>query len=1768
MPDYDLGRAHGEVIITADTSGAQRALADYTAQTEASTKATGDLAKIEEELSKRRQAAQVAAQQRKDAEAEYSRVMKDSSATVAEQVAAEEARNKARGAHLQATRASSDAEKAYRAAVIGNDDAAKKFLRTLDDLGEGHQRSSREVQGWVKELKGAEDQVNKIGKAITSVLMPAIKGMGLASAGGSAGGLLGLLGGGGIQGVVSTLGGATEIVKDFSGALLLLPAVVAGAGAAVGTLAVAFNGVGDALKNMDDPQKFTEALNKLSPAAATVVRTIASFEQSFKGAGQAVQQEFFKPLMDQITPLVQTWLPALMHAGQGIAALFGQMGRAVAQWLEQPAQMAAFQTFIQNLEHALTALMPAMQPILNAFEQLTVVGSSFLPELAQIVDHIATSFNAWVQGASQSGELQAFIQNSIQGFNTMYEIVKNVFEAFSQIGRLSGQNGGVLAFLQQITQEFNNWTRSAQGTAVITEFFKNVHDATTALMPTLKVIGPAFGELLNNLMKTGVAMGPGITSFFQSLAGALSILGQSLVASGPALGQVLTVLGNTLLQIVQQVGPQLPQLFQNFAQALVQLAPAAVEVAKAMAAIMSHLTPDEIETILAIVAAFQAFSAIAPIISGVATAIAFLAANPIVLAIAAVAALVAGVVYAYNEFKEFHDSVDAIWELMKSVASWIGSNFVSIWGDIESAVSAAVTAIVNFPTDVSTAFQDGWTAVSNVVSQWFNDAKNWGVSIVNNLIEGVKSMFQPLTDAASWVASIFSDHLLTKSPAKTGPLHDFSPNQMGQNLAKNFASGVSSGSPEAGSAARSMAGGVASGLGGGGGAPSGGGIGGGAPGGSAVKGGGSSGFEEWVGGLTKDLTDWQKIFKDSFGLFQDVANIFTKSAQMVASIWNGGDNPLTQPGGLFGKPKVVGQQSVDGVPQAQEHGVAPNQQLTPQYWQKKAGAGGDTPAVPQQGVPGVPQAPSAGSVAGPGGSVQGQPPPNGSPATNAGAVGAPPIIVNPDGSISSPDPAWNHLLQRESGGRNIPQGITDSNGGPGSPNAAQGYFQITPDTWKGNGGLDFAPSPMQATAEQQATVAGRIFAARGGQPWGAGSPGRESEDALRAGLGSAQPAPGTGVGWGKGQVPPSAPPGSRPGALAGTFIGPDGVQHVAGPVAPGAAGGPPAAGGATASGTSSVSGAINQNPLQQFLFGGDIGESQQAADQFNKNQAGITRIQQMPADQQKKLLQDAFAHPAPGTAQVQGQQPARPAFVPQAYGLAKGTNTGGYGTGTGATFPQWMMDLGARYGVTPSTYPGHQESDRGGEPGYAPNPNHLNRGVDWTGTPAQMEAFAQALMGYGTGEGGQGGLEQVIYRSQGGREYGLGGAGNDVSGHYYPQSGEGSYDEHATSPGGQGGHVHTRFSTSVPLDLSTAGGPQPGLPTPPQPAPAPGAPGVAQGDTNWIANPPAGWDVTKPVPADVRASHGIPDSMPPIFYTDAKPSLKNVAAVPGSAAPTLQPGQPNLTAPNPQYAPGYQAQPGDNFTGGFNTSGTTQGQASTNQQSPMDQFSSMMGSVGSLAGDSFQVFGDVIKSIGAAADITHTLVRGFANTNDVMKTIDDFQQFITTAADVAKVVGDVGGLVAAGGSGDPTGITGAAGSAVQMAAGLVQDGLQATNAAIDIGQEVWKQFAKYGASFAGAILGNGDTGDLSGNVRMMLNTNTGQFISSSEDNPLNQSVKNLPAWMAASYGGPNPNAQPNTSLAQVNIYAGAGQTPSAMMNESMWLISTGGPAVASVAGQE
>ncbi|MDV6276871.1 hypothetical protein R3Q06_25580 [Rhodococcus erythropolis] len=153
---------------------------------------------------------------------------------------------------------------------------------------------------------------------------------------------------------------------------------------------------------------------------------------------------------------------------------------------------------------------------------------------------------------------------------------------------------------------------------------------------------------------------------------------------------------------------------------------------------------------------------------------------------------------------------------------------------------------------------------------------------------------------------------------------------------------------------------------------------------------------------------------------------------------------------------------------------------------------------------------------------------------------------------------------------------------------------------------------------------------------------------------------------------------------------------------------------------------------------------------------------------------------SPGTPAASGAPGASSGGgVGEPYGLATGSSIS-YGS---AGFPEWVTSLASTYGLQASTYPGHQEGDRA-EAGYARNPDHLNRGIDWSGPIAAMQTYAEWLLSIAASNVG---LEQIIWQNPNtGQKIGWAGRSEDVSGSYFASDYSGHQD-----------HVHTRTSASI-----------------------------------------------------------------------------------------------------------------------------------------------------------------------------------------------------------------------------------------------------------------------------------------------------------------------------------------------------------------------------------
>lgn len=170
----------------------------------------------------------------------------------------------------------------------------------------------------------------------------------------------------------------------------------------------------------------------------------------------------------------------------------------------------------------------------------------------------------------------------------------------------------------------------------------------------------------------------------------------------------------------------------------------------------------------------KSFSTIANVgksaISGIGSALNFLAANPIILIIAGIAALVTAIITLWNTNEEFRNTVIAIWqgfvEVMTTIWDGIVATVTAVWETIKLIFTTAWDAIQLVWNTAISFFQNIWNGISlafSTVAEFFSNAFttawngivtvwNAAVNFFSGIWNGITRVF---ANVGNWFADIF-----------------------------------------------------------------------------------------------------------------------------------------------------------------------------------------------------------------------------------------------------------------------------------------------------------------------------------------------------------------------------------------------------------------------------------------------------------------------------------------------------------------------------------------------------------------------------------------------------------------------------------------------------------------------------------------------------------------------------------------------------------------------------------------------------------------------------------------------------------------------------------------------------------------------------------------------------------------------------------------------------------------------------------------------------
>lgn len=268
---------------------------------------------------------------------------------------------------------------------------------------------------------------------------------------------------------------ATGALGNLLGAVTLLAPALASAGLVAGGLHLAFRGMGDALQaGLDgDTEKFAQALKKLAPQAADVVKTLVNLRDQWKGTAKDFQGRVFEgaagelaSLSKFIKPIADEWLPRLANK-------FAEVRNAIADGIARYAADGRLEAVWRNVHIAVSALLDTIPHLGRAFGDILEVAAPRFAELGGSIESAAKRFSDWIRQMKEDGTLQEWVRKAMEGWGQLKEIAGNVGEFLGAIFRTTSDDGQTfLEKLNRITQKMADWANSDDGQKIIDTFAK------------------------------------------------------------------------------------------------------------------------------------------------------------------------------------------------------------------------------------------------------------------------------------------------------------------------------------------------------------------------------------------------------------------------------------------------------------------------------------------------------------------------------------------------------------------------------------------------------------------------------------------------------------------------------------------------------------------------------------------------------------------------------------------------------------------------------------------------------------------------------------------------------------------------------------------------------------------------------------------------------------------------------------------------------------------------------------------------------------------------------------------------------------------------------------------------------------------------------------------------------------------------------------------------------------------------------------------------
>lgn len=371
------------------------------------------------------------------------------------------------------------------------------------------------------------------------------------------------------------IGGLGNAIKQLSGGFLILPGLIGTIAISVGVLSTAFAGLKsifeDVFKNMDDPEKFAEAMAKVPPQFRSLADVLVKTVKSLKGLREEITTTFSQGLDKDVEALSAQLMGPLRHGALTVAQSFVDTRSKLMQLLTSQQSVQDLGLAFQHTSGTIRNLNKAIIPVGNGLRDIAVVGMQFIRQMTGGAEGLVKRFEEWARVNRENGNLMKWMENAVRGAKDLarglVDLSKGLWTILTMFSDRSGDD--VLAQFADSMERFNKSVKESAATGFIKSFGdavrnlgtehlkkaveigKNLYETYQEISPVLNEISNAFSDIFIPAIKLASEIIEQFFSAFGSL-GLTKYIGWILGLA--ASFKLLVAVGKPLVNMARIIG--------------------------------------------------------------------------------------------------------------------------------------------------------------------------------------------------------------------------------------------------------------------------------------------------------------------------------------------------------------------------------------------------------------------------------------------------------------------------------------------------------------------------------------------------------------------------------------------------------------------------------------------------------------------------------------------------------------------------------------------------------------------------------------------------------------------------------------------------------------------------------------------------------------------------------------------------------------------------------------------------------------------------------------------------------------------------------------------------------------------------------------------------------------------------------------------------------------------------------------------------------------